>query len=89
LSGEEPERRVEDKLNELCFITNTTRGLCTMALSHETVGDDDKDIDDDSTSEVSHFIDDLVAEVEELNTALVNQDKLLRLATRERKESKS
>jgi hypothetical protein len=66
LSGEEPERRVEDKLNELCFITNTTRGLCTMALSHETV-----------------------AEVEELNTALVNQDKLLRLATRERKESKS
>jgi hypothetical protein len=43
----------------------------------------------DSTSEVSHSANDLAAEVEELNVALASQDKMLRLATHERKEFKS
>jgi hypothetical protein len=60
-----------------------------MALSDDTVGGDGKDINDDSTSKVSHSADDLVAKVEEMNVALVNQDKLLRLSTHERNESKS
>jgi hypothetical protein len=78
-SDEETERRVEDKLNGLCFITDTAGGFCTMALGEDAVGTtDDKDICDDTTSEVLPFADDLVAEIEELNAALASQDKLLR-----------
>jgi excinuclease UvrABC ATPase subunit len=53
------------------------------------MGDDGKDISDDSASEVSHSVYDLTTKVEELNTALTNHDKLLRLAARERKEFQS
>jgi hypothetical protein len=60
-----------------------------MALSDDAVGSDGQDISDISTSEVSHSTDDLASEVEDLNTALVNQNKLLRLAVRERKDFKS
>jgi hypothetical protein len=88
LSDDETERRVEDKLNRLCFIIDTTRGLCTMALGDDAVGGDGQDINSGSASEVSHFADDLTVEVEELNAALANQGKLLRLAARARKESK-
>jgi hypothetical protein len=78
-SNEETERRVEDKLNELCFITDTAGGFCTMALSEDMVGtSDDKDIADDTTSEVLPSADDLDAEIEELNAVLASQDKLLR-----------
>jgi hypothetical protein len=59
-----------------------------MALGDHAVGGDGQDIDDGSTSEVSHFTDDLTIEIEELNVALVNQDKLLRLGDRERKDFK-
>jgi hypothetical protein len=41
LSDEESNWRVKDKLNRLCFLTNTTGGLCTMVL-----GDDVMDVDD-------------------------------------------
>jgi hypothetical protein len=44
---------------------------------------------DDSAYEVSHFANYIAAEVEELTTALASQDKLLRLAARERKDFKS
>jgi hypothetical protein len=56
--------------------------------SDDAVGSDGQDIGDSSTYEVSHSTDDLTAEVEELTTALTNQDKLLRLAPRERKDFK-
>jgi hypothetical protein len=56
-----------------------------MALGDDVVGGDSKYIGDDSAFEVSHSANDLAAEVEELNAALANQDKFLRLATRERK----
>jgi hypothetical protein len=59
-----------------------------MALGEDVVGDDDKDHGDDSTSEVSLSTDDLSAEVDELTATLAGQDKLLRLAARERKEYK-
>jgi hypothetical protein len=72
-SDEETERRVEDKLNGLCFIADATGGFCTMALGEDTVGTgDDKDIGDDTASEVLLFADDLVAEIEELNVALAS-----------------
>jgi hypothetical protein len=72
-SDEETERRVEDKLNGLCFIADTTGGFCTMALGEDAVGtSDDKDIGDDTTSEVLPSADDLVAEIEELNAALAS-----------------
>jgi hypothetical protein len=88
-SDEELKRCVKDKLNGLCFITDITGGLCTMALDDNAVGGDGKDIDGNSASEVSHFTDDLTADIEKLNVALGNQDRLLRLAARERKEFKS
>jgi hypothetical protein len=44
-----------------------------MALGEDVVGaSDNKEIGDDSTSEVSHFTDDLDAEVEELTAALAS-----------------
>ena len=72
-----------------CFIAYTIGSLCTIALRDDAVGDDGKDISDDSAAEVSHSVDDLTTKVEELNIALTNQDKLLRLAARERKEFQS
>jgi hypothetical protein len=72
LSDEEPERHIGDKLNGLFFITDTTKGLCTMDRGDDVVGSDDRDISDDSIFEVSHFFDDLAAEVEELTTALAS-----------------
>jgi hypothetical protein len=71
-SSEELERRIEDKLNRLCFITDTIGGLCTITLGDDGVGGDNQDISNDFTSEVSHFANDLVAEVEELTTALAS-----------------
>jgi hypothetical protein len=85
----EPERCIEEKLNELCFIADTVGGLNTMALGEDEVGRNNKDIGDDSTSEVSHSTDDLITEVEELMTALASQDKLLILATLRGKFSNS
>jgi hypothetical protein len=47
-SDEEVVRHVDDKLNDLCFTTDTAGGLCTMALGEDTVGaSDNKDIGDD------------------------------------------
>jgi hypothetical protein len=89
LSDEELKRHVYDKLNGLCFIADTARGLCTMALGDDAMDINDEDIGNDSAYEVSHSTDDLAAEVEELNVVLANQDKLIRLAARERKEFKS
>jgi hypothetical protein len=78
-SDKDTERLVEDKLDGLCFITDIVGGLCTMALGEDTVGtSDDKDIDDDTTSLVLPSANDLAVKIEELNTALASQDKLLR-----------
>jgi hypothetical protein len=87
-SHEELERRIEDKLNGLSILPDTIEGLCTMALVDDAACGDIKDIGNDSASDVSHFIDDLAAEVEELTAALASQDKLLSLTARERKDSK-
>jgi hypothetical protein len=71
-SDDETERWVEDKLNGLCFIAYTARGFCTMALGEDAVGtSNNKDIGDDTTSEVLPSADDLAAEIEELNSALL------------------
>jgi hypothetical protein len=59
-----------------------------MALGDDAVGDDREDIGDDSASEVSHSVDDLTAEIEELTNVLASQDKMLRLASHERKDFK-
>jgi hypothetical protein len=61
-----------------------------MALGEDAVGTgNDKDIGDDTTSEILPSADDLAAEIEELNAALASQDKLLRQAARERREFRS
>jgi hypothetical protein len=83
-SDEETERRVEDKLNGLFFITDTAGGFCTMALGHDAVG-----TGDDTTSEVLPSTDDLATKIEEPNATLASQDKLLRQAARERREFRS
>jgi hypothetical protein len=54
-----------------------------MAPGDDAVGGDGQDISDISTSEVSHSADDLTAEVEELNTALVRTSCLGLLLVRE------
>jgi hypothetical protein len=59
-----------------------------MALGDDAVGGDGKDIDDGSASEVSHFVDDLATDLEEMNATLANLDKSLRIAARERKDFK-
>jgi hypothetical protein len=43
-----------------------------MTLGEEAVGDDGKDISDDSTSEVSHCTDDLATEIEKLIATLAS-----------------
>jgi hypothetical protein len=89
-SDEETKRRVEDKLNRLCFIADTAGGFCTMALGEDVDGtNDDKDIDDGTTSDVLPSVDDLTAKIEELNAALASQDKLLKQAAHERREFRS
>jgi hypothetical protein len=88
-SYEESDRRVEDKLNGLFFLTDTTGGLCTMELGDDVMDGDGQDIDNDTTSKVLPSADNLVAEVEEVNTALASPNKLLRKATHERREFKS
>jgi hypothetical protein len=60
-----------------------------MALGDDAVGDDVKDLGNNSTSKVSHSTDDLTAAVEELKATLDSQDKLLRLASHERKDFKN
>jgi hypothetical protein len=47
---------------------------------------DDKNIGDNFTSKISHFVGDLATEVDELTTDLASQDKLLCLMACERKE---
>jgi hypothetical protein len=71
-SDEELKRRIEDKLNGLCILPDTIEGLCTTTLVDDAACGDSKDIGNDSASDVSHFIDDLAAEVEELTTALAS-----------------
>jgi hypothetical protein len=80
LSDEETKKQVNDKLNMLCFITNTVGGLCTMALGDDVVVGDGQDIDNNFEYEVSHSADDLPTEIEELTTVLASQDKLIKLA---------
>jgi hypothetical protein len=75
-------------MNGLCFIANTIGGLCTMALGDDAVGGDGKDINDGSASKVSHFVDDLTTDLEEMNATLANLDKSLRIAGHERKDFK-
>ena len=49
LSNDESVRKVVDKLNSLCFLTDSTlNDLCTMAFNSETVGDDVNNFDTDS-----------------------------------------
>jgi hypothetical protein len=61
-----------------------------MALGEDAVGTgDDKDIGDETTSEVLPSDDDPTAEIKELNPALASQDKLLRQAAHERREFRS
>jgi hypothetical protein len=89
-SDEETKRQVKDKVNEMCFITDTAGDLCNMALGEDAVDtSDDKDISDNTTSEVLPSADDLASKIEELNTTLACQDRLLRKAARERREFRS
>jgi hypothetical protein len=61
-----------------------------MALGEDAIdASNNKDINDDTTSEVLPSIDDLAVEVEKLTTALASQDKLLRQTALERREFRS
>lgn len=58
-----------------------------MAFGNDMVIINNKDINKDSTSEVSLFANELITKVDVLMFALTIQEKLLRIATRERRES--
>ena len=89
LSDDESERKVKEKLNGLCFFAESTyRGFCTMALGDKVETGKDEVLDDDNASQVSLSVDELAAEVETLNAALLSQDKLLKRAAHDRKEYK-
>jgi len=85
-SNDESEKKITEQLNGPCFVTDCTHGgFCTMALGNEEIGKG-KASDDECASQVSLSFDELSNEVDKLNAALTNQDKLLRLAAHERKE---
>lgn len=59
-----------------------------MALGEDAVSDNSNNIGDDPKHEVSLSTDELTTKVDELMATLASQDKLLRLASRERIEYK-
>jgi hypothetical protein len=82
-SDEESEKKIEEKLNGLCFFAGAKHGgFCTMALESEAQAGEAED----STPEVPPTIDSLSAELDSMNDALISQDKLLKRACKERKE---
>jgi hypothetical protein len=89
-SDNESERKVEEKLNGLCFFADPTHGgFCTMALGNKAgSGKGDALNDDDCTSQVSLSDDELATEINTLNAALLSQDKLLKRTAHDRKEYK-
>jgi len=87
-SNDELERKVEERLNGLCFFTDSSHGgLCTIALGHEETGKNEV-ISDDDTPKVLPSTNKLTTEVDALSDALLSQDRLLKHAARERKEYK-
>jgi hypothetical protein len=68
MSDDKLKRHVEDKLSELCFFANVVGGLYILALGEDVVSDDDKDINNGSTSVLSLSTNNLFAEVDELMT---------------------
>ena len=59
-----------------------------MEVDAEVKASKDEVSFDEDTSEVSPSIDDLVTELDSMNVTLISQDKLLKRASRERKEFK-
>lgn len=79
LSHNESEKKVKDKLNGLCFLTDFVKeGFCGMMLDHNMSGGDGDATGDNSDSEVQLFIDELDVELDTCNVALLSRDKLLR-----------
>ena len=73
-SDDKSKKKLQDKLNELCFLANSTKDrFCFMALGDEMVGGDDNDSD----SKVPRFAVELVVELDTLNDTLRSQDRLL------------
>src|SRR5579859_5947014 len=86
-SDDESEEKIEEKLNGLCFFTNSVHGgFCTMALEDSDIAGVGKPLDEDSTPEVSPTIESLSSELDSLNEALLSQSKLLKRACKDRKE---
>lgn len=54
------------------MLADTTRGLYTMAIGEDMVSSDNKDINDNSTSNVSLSTGELTTKVVELMAALAN-----------------
>jgi len=88
LSDDESKRKVEDKLNGLCFLTKSVKeGYCGMAVEHNRSGDGGT-TGNNSDSEVPPSADELATELETMNDALLSQDKVLRHVVKERNELK-
>ena len=67
------ERKVKDKLNGLCFLTNAAKdGFNIMALDDKMVGDASDATSDNSDSEVQLSTDELAAELDTCNATLLS-----------------
>jgi hypothetical protein len=88
-SDDEFEKRHEDKLTGLCFITKSIhRGYCTMAVDEGVKPNKDVLSDDDDSTEVKPSVDALITVLDIMTDTLMSQDKLLKRVSRERKEFK-
>jgi hypothetical protein len=88
-SDNESEKRHEDKLTGLCFIAKSIHGgYCTMAMDERVKPNKDVLLGDDDAAEVKTSVDALIAELDIMTDTLMSQDKLLKRASRERKEFK-
>ena len=84
LSDDDSKRKVEEKLNGLCFLVKSVKeGFCGMAVDHNRSGNDDA-TGNNSNSEVPPSADELATELETMNGALLCQDKVLRHVVKER-----
>jgi hypothetical protein len=89
-SDDESEKRCEDKLSGLCFVTKSIHGgYYTMVVDEEVKPNKDVLPGDNDSTEVKPTVDALIAELDIMTDTLMSQNRLLKRAAHERKEFKN
>jgi hypothetical protein len=88
-SDDESEKRREDKLTGLCFVTKSIHGgYCAMVVDEGVKPNKDVLPGDDDATEVKPTVNALIAELDIMTDTLMSQDKLLKRAACEKNEFK-